>query len=94
MPLESSLVTLFAWSAYLLADSLHLSGIVSVLFCGLTAAHYVRPNMSSRGQDRVGAFLKLSSTLAETSVFLFIGASLFLDQQELGGGRLLPFLVR
>ncbi|KAL4451761.1 hypothetical protein ABPG75_007423 [Micractinium tetrahymenae] len=94
-PLESSLVTLFAWGSYMLADGLHLSGIVSILFCGLTAAHYVRPNMTQRGQDRVGSSFKLLASLAETSVFLFIGASLFLDPQGLdfSAATLLPFLL-
>jgi NhaP-type Na+/H+ or K+/H+ antiporter len=93
MPLESCLVTIFAFASYWLADGLRLSGIVSVLFCGITAAHYVRPNMTPRGCDRVGSLFKLLAALAETSVFLFIGSSLFLDQQELGTWGLLPFLV-
>jgi hypothetical protein len=93
MPLESCLVTLLAFASYWLADGLRLSGIVSILFHGITGAHYVRPNLSQRSQDRVGSFFKLLACLAETSVFLFIGSSLFLDQQELSGARLLPFTV-
>jgi NhaP-type Na+/H+ or K+/H+ antiporter len=34
LPLESCLVVLLAYCSYLLADALHLSGIVAVLFCG------------------------------------------------------------
>ena len=34
-PLESCMVVLFALSSYMLADSFGLSGIVSILFCGL-----------------------------------------------------------
>jgi hypothetical protein len=49
--------------------------------------------MTPRGRDPVGSLFKLLSALAETSVFLFIGSSLFLDQQELGTWGLLPFLV-
>lgn len=64
-----------------------------MLFCGIVSALYVRPNMSPRGQDQVGSFFKLLSTLAETSVFLFVGASVFLDQQALSWD-LLPFVVR
>lgn len=40
-PLESCMVILFALSSYMIADSFGLSGIVSILFCGL-----VRTDMS------------------------------------------------
>ncbi len=35
MPLESILVVLLAYSSYMLADGLKLSGIVAILFCGM-----------------------------------------------------------
>ena len=34
VPLESCLVVLLAYCSYLLADAVHGSGIVAVLFCG------------------------------------------------------------
>lgn len=64
-----------------------------MLFCGIVAAHYVRPNLSEHDRGRVGSFFKLLSTLAETYVFLLVGESLFLDQQSLSWS-VLPFLVR
>lgn len=35
MPLESCMVVLIAFASYMLADGFGLSGIVSILFCGL-----------------------------------------------------------
>jgi hypothetical protein len=54
----------------------------------LRAPQHDAPRLRPRG-----SLFKLLAALAETSVFLFIGSSLFLDQQELGTWGLLPFLV-
>ena len=83
---------LSAFGAYTLADGLRLSGIVAALFCGLVCKHYALPNMSRAGRDRGHAFFKLLSTLAETFVFAYIGATLVVGQEGLGGRRMLPFL--
>lgn len=52
-PLESSLVVLIAYGSYVLADGLGLSGIVTVLSCGVFMARYVKPNLTPASKDRV-----------------------------------------
>ena len=43
---EITIMTLIPWICYLLAQGLNLSGITSILFCGLTMAQYSLPNLS------------------------------------------------
>ena len=40
------LVIIYAFAAYLLAEGLRLSGIVAILFVGITMAHYTYGNLS------------------------------------------------
>jgi len=38
------------WISYLVADILSLSGIVSILFCGIGMERYTIPNLSDKGK--------------------------------------------
>lgn len=44
--LETSLLAMFAYASYLIAEGANLSGIVSILFVGITMAHYTFNNLS------------------------------------------------
>ena len=48
--LEASVVMLFPWVAYMMAETLQLVGIVSILFCGIVMGHYTRRNLSEGGR--------------------------------------------
>ena len=63
--LERAVVPLFAYMSYALAESLLLSGIVSILFCGITMAQYARLNLSDESREFSFAFFKTMALLAE-----------------------------
>lgn len=75
--LEFALFVLYSFSSYLLAEGLNLSGIVAILFCGITMAHYTRKNLSVEAKHLSIHFWEILATLAETYVFLYLGLSIF-----------------
>ncbi len=55
--LEITLTTIAAYGAYLMADSLHVSGVIAVLVAGLVLGNYGRQKgMSVSTQIAVNAF--------------------------------------
>lgn len=43
---ETSLILLLGYGSYLISESLHLSGILSLFCCGIIMAVYTYPNIS------------------------------------------------
>lgn len=43
---ETSLILLLGYASYLVSESLHLSGILSLFCCGIIMAVYTYPNIS------------------------------------------------
>jgi len=75
--LEFAMIILYAYSSYLLAEALQLSGIVAILFCGIIMAHYTRKNLSKETKEFSHRFFETIAVLAETFVFLYLGLSIF-----------------
>ncbi|MFL6351820.1 MAG: Na+/H+ antiporter [Bryobacteraceae bacterium] len=72
--LEITLTTLAAYGAYLLSDSLHVSGVIAVLIAGLVLGNYGRrTGMSPTTQIAVTAFWEYMAFVANSLVFLLIG---------------------
>ena len=47
--LEFALMLCFIYSPYALAEGIHLSGIMSILFCGIVMSQYTHFNLSPGG---------------------------------------------
>ncbi|QIW99157.1 hypothetical protein AMS68_004675 [Peltaster fructicola] len=77
--IESCLIFLIAYSSYFLANAIHMSGIVSLLFCGICLKHYAYHNMSRRTQLTVKFVFSLTAQLSENFIFIYLGLSIFTD---------------
>lgn len=77
--IESCLVLLFAYAAYFFSNGCHMSGIVSLLFCGITLKHYAYYNMSRRTQIAIKYIFQLLAQLSENFIFIYLGLSLFTE---------------
>lgn len=75
--LELSLYLLLVYIPFLIAEVLKLSGIVTILFTGVSANRYVVPNLSSITKVNADMLFRLLAHLAETSIFLELGLSVF-----------------
>ncbi|ODV94540.1 hypothetical protein PACTADRAFT_3426 [Pachysolen tannophilus NRRL Y-2460] len=77
--IESCLVLLFAYESYFFSNGCHMSGIVSLLFCGITLKHYAYFNMSRRTQIATKYIFQLLAQLSENFIFIYLGLSLFTE---------------
>ncbi len=74
---EQTIMVLFAYLSYLLPREMGLSPVVSLFMCGATMAHYSFYNISRMSQVATSTWFKVLGHLAETFVFVFLGASVF-----------------
>jgi NhaP-type Na+/H+ or K+/H+ antiporter len=61
---------------YVVAEILHLSGIVSILFSGIVARQYAVPNLSETTAANADTIIRLTAHVTETIVFLELGMSI------------------
>ncbi|QLG72831.1 hypothetical protein HG535_0D05400 [Zygotorulaspora mrakii] len=75
--IESCIVLLIAYESYFFSNGCHMSGIVSLLFCGITLKHYAYYNMSRRTQITIKYIFQLLARLSENFIFIYLGLELF-----------------
>ncbi|RKP11860.1 Cation/H+ exchanger, partial [Piptocephalis cylindrospora] len=75
--IESCMVILIAYSTYLLPNAIHLSGIVSLLFCGMTLKHYAYDNLSRQSKRTTKYMFQVLAHLSENFIFIYLGLTLF-----------------
>jgi len=71
--IEITLTTILAYSSYLAADSLHLSGVIATVAAGLTIGNFGRIGMSPRTRVAMWSFWEYLSFVINSIVFLLIG---------------------
>jgi len=74
---ESCLVILIAYASYFFSTGIGASGIVSLLFCGITMKHYAYYNMSRRTQLTTKFIFQVTAQLSENFIFIYLGLTLF-----------------
>ena len=88
--IEMALVMIAPYAAYAAAESMSLSGIVAILFCGMVMAHYTVPNLSPETAMNSKVVFKVLATLAETFVFIYMGVAMFLEEEK---WSMVPFVL-
>ncbi|XP_037550015.1 sodium/hydrogen exchanger 9-like [Nematolebias whitei] len=71
--LETSVFFLLSWSSFLSAEACGLSGIVAVLFCGLSQSRYTTRNLSQEGRTRTKQLFEVFNFLGEIFIFSYMG---------------------
>ncbi|KAI4469907.1 sodium/hydrogen exchanger [Holotrichia oblita] len=66
--LEFGMMLVFTYAPYVLAEGIHLSGIMAILFCGIVMSHYTHFNLSTVTQITMQQTLRTLSFIAETCV--------------------------
>ncbi|KUJ13052.1 sodium/hydrogen exchanger [Mollisia scopiformis] len=79
--IESCLIVLIAYASYFFSNGLHMSGIVTLLFCGITLKHYAYYNMSRRTQLTTKYLFQVLAQLSENFIFIYLGLSLFTESK-------------
>ncbi|OAX77927.1 sodium/hydrogen exchanger 3 [Emergomyces africanus] len=77
--IESCLIVLIAYASYFFSTGVHMSGIVSLLFCGITLKHYAYYNMSRRTQLTTKYLFQVLAQLSENFIFIYLGLDLFTE---------------
>ncbi|KAM8974910.1 sodium/hydrogen exchanger 7 [Pelodytes ibericus] len=80
--LETGLFFLLSWSTFLLAEACGFTGVVAVLFCGITQAHYTYNNLSAESRNRTKQLFEVLHFLAENFIFSYMGLALFTFQKH------------
>ncbi|KAL6730502.1 hypothetical protein Aduo_001474 [Ancylostoma duodenale] len=75
--LEFALLLVFAYIPYGFAEAMSLSGIMAILFCGITMSQYTQQNISPVTQITFRQTFRTISFVAETSTFAYIGMAFF-----------------
>lgn len=75
--LEFGMMLVFTYAPYVLAEGIHLSGIMAILFCGIVMSHYTHFNLSTVTQITMQQTMRTMSFCAETCIFAYLGLAIF-----------------
>ncbi|KAB7496435.1 Sodium/hydrogen exchanger 8 [Armadillidium nasatum] len=75
--LELCIVIIFIYAPYTLAEGVHLSGIMAILFNGIVMSHYTHFNLSPVMQITMQHLMRTLALIGECSVFIYLGLAIF-----------------
>ncbi|KAJ3189487.1 Sodium/hydrogen exchanger 8 [Gaertneriomyces sp. JEL0708] len=73
---EMAMILICAYTSYLVADLLSLTGIISIFFTGITVAHYVLNNLGESTRANFKSTLRMIAFMCECFIFLYLGLGL------------------
>ncbi|XP_062265685.1 sodium/hydrogen exchanger 3-like isoform X2 [Platichthys flesus] len=73
--IEPGFVFVLGYLAYLTAEMLSLSAILSIVFCGVCCQKYINANMDENSVNTVRFAMKVLANGSETIIFVFLGIS-------------------
>ncbi|XP_047461572.1 sodium/hydrogen exchanger 3-like isoform X1 [Mugil cephalus] len=73
--IEPGFVFVLGYLAYLTAEMLSLSAILSIMFCGMCCQKYINANMDENSVNTVRYIMKVLANGSETIIFIFLGIS-------------------
>ncbi|XP_022708099.1 sodium/hydrogen exchanger 8-like isoform X1 [Varroa jacobsoni] len=91
--IEFGIMLVFIYAPYGLAEGIHLSGIMAILFNGVVMSHYTHFNLSSVTQITMQQTLRTLSLMAETSVFAYLGLAIFSHRLSIQPGLVIAGLA-
>ena len=71
--IEPFIIIVMAYISYILSETLHWSGIISLIGCGLTQKRYAFLNISKSSLTTVKNSVKTIATFSDVIIFLFLG---------------------
>ena len=71
--IEPFLIILMSYLSYILAETVHWSGIISLIGCGVAQKRYAFLNMSKSSLTTVKYSVKTLATFSDMIIFLFLG---------------------
>lgn len=79
--LECIILFSFGYLCYVTAEALHKSGIIALLTCGITMAHYTWYNLSPQGRQGTSLVFETISRAMEGFIFAYLGLTFFAYQE-------------
>ncbi|KAH9399779.1 Sodium/hydrogen exchanger 1 [Tyrophagus putrescentiae] len=80
--IEPIFVFVMAYLSYLSAEMFHLSGILSLTFCGITMKNYVEENITQKSHTTLKYAMKMLANSSEAIIFVFLGVCTVNDQHK------------
>ncbi|KAM4725375.1 sodium/hydrogen exchanger 3-like [Anableps anableps] len=73
--IEPGFIFVLGYLAYLTAEMLSLSAILSIVFCGVCCQKYINSNMDENSVQTIRYAMKVFANGSETIIFVFLGIS-------------------